>query len=133
VRLAPLSLTLAAAGFVAFGLALLVAPALLAIVDLEPPTPTARSDVRAIYGGMELGIGVLLALCARRREWYRVGLVAQGLALGGAAAGRLVSLAADGAPRPVTLALAALEFAGAALAAVALRRPDAMMDGRAGR
>ena len=133
MRLAPVSLTLAAAGFVGFGLALLVAPGLLALVELEPVTATARSDARAIFGGMELGVGVLLALCARRREWYRVGLAAQGLALGGAVTGRLVSLAVDGTPRPVTLVLAALELAGAALAAVALRRLDAGVDGEAGR
>jgi hypothetical protein len=132
MRLAAVSLTLAAAGFVAFGLALLVAPGLLALVDLEPVTPTARSDARAIFGGMELGVGVLLALCARRPEWHRVGLTAQGVALGGAVTGRLVSLAVDGAPRPVTFALAALELVGAALAAVALRKLGATAAGRGG-
>ena len=118
------ALALGAAAFVAFGLALLAAPELLALVDIAAPTPTARSDLRAVYGGMELGVGALLALCARRAAWRRGGLTAQALALGGVAAGRLVSLAADGLPRPLTLALWGAELSGALLALAALRTLD---------
>lgn len=121
-RLAALSLGAAALIFAAFGVALLAAPGLLAVVDIVPATPSARSDVRGVFGGMELGIGAFLGLCAWRPAWRRAGLAAQALALGGVAAGRLVSLVADGAPRPLSLAFLALEVAGAALALVALRR-----------
>lgn len=122
MRLAPLALALAALGFVGFGLAFLVAPDLLALVDLAPTTSAARSDVRAIYGGMELGVGVLLALAARRPAWWRLGLTAQALTLGGAAVGRLVGVALDGTPRALTGGFAALEVVGTVLAVVALRQ-----------
>ena len=116
-----LSLALGAAGFVLFGLVLLAAPDTLALVDIAPSTATARSDLRAIFGGLELGFGVWLALATRRPAWHEPALLAQLLALGGAVAGRLASLALDGVPRPITFALGGLELAGALLAAGALR------------
>ena len=120
-RLPYVALGLGALGFVGFGLAFLVAPGLLGVVELAPSTPSARSDVRAVYGGIELGVGVFLALCARRPTWVRVGLTVQALTLGGAATGRLASLAADGVPRPLVLGLGALELLGAVLTIVTLR------------
>jgi hypothetical protein len=124
-QLPRLALTLGALGFVAFGASLLVAPTLLAVVDLGMPTAAARSDVRAVYGGLELGVGLFLAACARRPAWHRPGLVAQSLALGGAVAGRLASFTADGVPNTFSFAFFALEAAGAVLALAALRTtPD---------
>lgn len=120
-RLPVLSLALSALVFVAFGAVLFVAPGSLAVVDIVPATASARSDVRAVFGGIELGVGAFLGLCARRPAWHRPGLFAQALSLGGAVAGRVASLAVDGTPRPITLAFLALELAGAALAVIALR------------
>ena len=119
--LSAVALALGAAGFVGFGLALLVAPGLLALVDVAAPTATARSDLRAVYGGLELGVGVFLAACARRPGWHRAGLTAQALAMGGVVVGRAACLVADGAPRAIVLALAAAELAGALLALAGLR------------
>ena len=65
MRLTALPLLLAAAGFAGFGLAFRFAPGALAVVDLTPVTPAARSDVRAAFGGMEVGVGVFLALAYR--------------------------------------------------------------------
>ncbi len=121
MRLPALALALGAAGFSAFGLTLGVAPGLLAAVDLAPGTPTGRSDLRAIFGGMELGVGAFLAVAAGRPAWHGPALLAQALALSGALAGRLVSLALDGVPRPITFGFAALEAAGVLLAGLALR------------
>ncbi len=120
-RLPVLALGLGALGFIGFGLAFLLAPGLLGLVELDASTPSARSDVRAVYGGIELGVGVFLAVCVRRPAWHRAGLTAQALTLGGAALGRVASLAADGLPRPLVLGLGALELLGAVLAVVALR------------
>jgi hypothetical protein len=103
------------------GLAFLVAPELLRFVDLAPGTAAARSDVRAVYGGLELGVAALLGACAHRPEWLRFGLVAQALAFGGLVLGRLVSLALDGAPTPIAVALGLAEALGAILALLALR------------
>ena len=119
-RLPVLALWLGALGFVGFGLAFLLAPGLLGLVELAPTRPSARSDVRAVYGGIELGVGAFLAVCARRSSWRRAGLTAQGLLFGGAVLGRLVSLAVDGPPLPLVLGLGALELFGAALTVAAL-------------
>ena len=51
MRLSALSLSLAAVAFAGAGLAFLAAPGLLVLVDLAPVTATARSDVRAVFGG----------------------------------------------------------------------------------
>jgi hypothetical protein len=119
----PSTLVLAAGAlaFAAFGAALLVAPSLLGTVDLAPPNATAASDLRAVYGGIELGVGAFLGLCAARPAWRTPGLTAMALALGGAAVGRLLGLTLDGAPRPIALVLGALELAGAVAALLALR------------
>jgi hypothetical protein len=122
MRLPALSLSLAAVAFAGAGLAFLAAPGLLVLVDLAPATATARSDVRAVFGGLELGVGAWLALCARRPAWHGPALVAQALAFGGLAAARLLSLAVDGLPRAVTFALWGPELGGLALALLALRQ-----------
>ena len=120
-RLPTVALALGALGFLGIGLTFLLAPGLLGVVELAPETPSARSDVRAVYGGIELGVGAFLAVCARRPGWMRAGLTVQALTLGGAVLGRLVSLAADGTPPPLTYGLGALEMTGAVLTVVALR------------
>jgi hypothetical protein len=116
-----LALVLGALGFVGFGAVLLVAPALLDVVGLDVRSAAARSDVRAVYGGMELGLGFFLASCVSRPTWHHAGLAVQALALSGAVAGRLVSLVLDGAPNRVSLAFLLVEAAGAVLALAALR------------
>jgi hypothetical protein len=121
-RLAAITLGLGAAAFAGAGLAFAAAPDLVRLVGLAPDTATARSDVRAIFGGLELGVAALLVACARRPDWHAVGLLAQALAFGGLAAGRLLSLAADGTPAGITFMLWGPELVGAALATVAFRR-----------
>ena len=121
-RLAPVTLWLAAAAFAGPGLAFLVAPGLLGLVDLAPTTATARSDARAVFGGLELGLAVFLAACARRPAAHPAGLLAAALAFGGLAAGRLLSLAVDGVPRVLTFSLWVPEILGCALTVTALRR-----------
>lgn len=121
-----LFLGLIAFTFIAVGVGFLVAPVACAVsVDLGLPTATARTDVRATYGGLDLGIGLFLALCVRRREWLRPGLVAVGLALAGFAAGRLIGLAAEGSLSPLLWGLLAIEVPGSALAFHLARRARA--------
>ena len=131
MRLPALSLDLAAVAFAGAGLVFLARPDLLALVDLAPATATARSDVRAVFGGLELGLGAWFAICARRSDWHRAGLVAQALAFGGLALGRLLSVLSDGVPRGITFALWAPDLPGAAPSLVALRRRRADPGARA--
>ena len=57
-RIARVSLLLAALGLIAFGAALLVKPSLLGIVGVELGRPSAATEIRAFYGGLELGLAV---------------------------------------------------------------------------
>ena len=78
--------------------------------------------MRAVYGGLELGLGVFFAAAVTRPAWHRPGLLLAALAFGGLAAGRLVAWLVVGLPEPLGLALHAAEVLGLGLALVALRR-----------
>ncbi|HYE96439.1 MAG TPA: DUF4345 family protein [Rubricoccaceae bacterium] len=122
MRMAPLSLGLAALAFAGFGAWLLVDPAALSVLGIELTRPTATTEIRAFYGGLELGLAAFFARAATRVEWFRPALLAQALALGGIVLGRVVGFVVDGSAAPLILAFAALEAAGAVLAALALRQ-----------
>lgn len=115
-----LSLLITALAFGGFGLWLLVQPTALAAVDLQLPTPTARTEIRGFYGGLELGLAAFFAACAFRPAWHRPGLVAQAAALLGIAAGRTVGLAVEGGSTPIVI-FAAIEAVGGLIGLAALR------------
>jgi hypothetical protein len=106
-----------------FGLMLLVWPERLAGVGLEVASPLARVEVRAFYGGLELGIATFLIWSLASAERIRSGLMLGGLALGGTALGRPVGTALEGGAIDAGMwGFVALEVAGAALCAIALGR-----------
>lgn len=112
-----LILTLCALAFIGFGLVFLVSPAPMArFVDLELLTPTAFTEVRAMYGGLEIGIGVFLLTAVARRDHVVLGLRVALFAFVGLAAGRLIGLVVDGPWQPVMWLLVAAEITAAALA-----------------
>jgi hypothetical protein len=116
-------LWLAGLAFIGFGLAFTLWPLPLArVVEIPLPTPTARIDFAATYGGFELGFGIFLLVCARRAAWLAPGLWATAAALGGFAVVRLHGLlfAAGPATRPIFVGLA-LEMTGFAISVLALR------------
>jgi hypothetical protein len=122
VSFARLVLRLAALPFAALGLAFLLAPASWAArVGVALDGATADHDVRAVYGGLQLGCAALLWLGAARPEHVRPALVAQMLLYGGLAAGRAVGWLVAGAPSALGVALHAGELVGFAAAALALR------------
>ena len=82
----------------------------------------ARTDVRATYGGLELGFGILLVLCALRREWIRPGLWALALSTGGFAIGRLTGLLVEGTINNFMLVFLVIEIVVTLLAVFVLRR-----------
>ena len=110
--------------FVAFGICFMAAPGFFAnlITGAGPGTSSASIDMRATYGGMGLGIGLLFWFCARQRETVHAGLVGALLVLGATALARVVGFAADGAPNAYMLALFCAELLFAALLALALKR-----------
>lgn len=81
-------------GFAAFGMAFTLWPETMALyVDIQLPTATARTDLAATYGGLELGVACFLMVCASREEWLTPGLWASAMTTGGFAIVRAIGLA----------------------------------------
>jgi len=117
------SVTLTAIVFGGFGVASLFFPLFMAsIVGIELHTPSAVIDFRATYGGLEIGLAVFFVICAFRNSWLASGLVAQTVALGGFASGRIVGLVLDGSTQPLIYGLLVAECAGCALGLYALAK-----------
>lgn len=111
--------------FVLVGAGFLLIPKQFAgVLEISLPTAMARTDVRATYGGLELGLGIFLILCVVRREWIRPGLWAVALTVGGFAAGRLVGFVAEGKINNFMLFFLVLELAVTLLAVILLRRAE---------
>jgi hypothetical protein len=99
------------------GLASLLRPVeMAAIIELPLPSPAARTDVRAIYGGVITGIGVFLLACALRRDMVRAGLAAAACVFSGAALGRFLGLTVEGFGQPLMIIVLLLEVTAAGLA-----------------
>lgn len=103
----------------------LVAPATMAaLVEVSVEGATADNDVRAVYGGVALGLTVFLAMSLGRPEWHRPALWMIVLTLGAMASARFLSIALVGPPRAIGFVLHAGELLGFVCAAVALRSLD---------
>lgn len=99
--------------FLGFGFAFLLAPAQMAAhINLLPDTPTALSDIRAVYGGLEVGLGLYLGIAALRRSWLASAVTLLSIAFAGVVAGRITSLVVDGTPGVIVFLAFALEAAG---------------------
>jgi hypothetical protein len=99
--------------FVGFGAAFIAWPGDMArIVSLALINSTARTDVRATYGGLEFGVGVFFLSCALRRDFVRVGLFASACVLVAMATARVVGLMLDGFWQPLQLVIVVFEAAG---------------------
>lgn len=110
--------------FAGFGIGFAAIPEQLAdlLFDASPTTSSALTDMRATYGGVAIGLGLFVALCAARRPWVRPGLLASLLVLVGLATTRLIGIAADGSPNGFVLLFLGTEIVAAILFFAALRR-----------
>lgn len=99
----------------AFGVWCLVRPQALAMASIVSTGATGDTELRAIYGGMQIAFGALIvggAICA---AWRRGVLIAMGFLIGGTVSGRVVgALMAGEASSYIVYALA---FEGVFLAA----------------
>ena len=120
-------LALCALGFFGFGLWLLFDPATaLGRIGIEARSATGLVELRAFYGGMELGLALFLGACLLKPEWRQAGLWLVVLANGGAGLARLFALSAGGAALAGYLGWALLwelGFATLGGLALALDRP----------
>ena len=105
-----------------FGIWYLVAP-----TALTDPTgfgalgPNALTDVRATYGGFQIGSGLFLLWSALDPARVRAALLLQALSIGAIGSCRLVGFAIDGSPNSFLLSAIVTEITFTALALYALR------------
>lgn len=111
-------------GFIGYGIACLVSPALpTSYAGLGMLTGDGYAEISAMYGGLQTGFGLFCLLGALRKDMYRPALAALVLLVGALALGRTAGvLTGTGTLGSYTWGALAYEYATALLAAVALRR-----------
>lgn len=115
-------LWIAGLGFLGFGLACLIAPAqTLGAAGVHASGALATIELRAFYGGLELGLGALLIAAARIAHYRRAGLWLCLAAYGGIGLARGAAMLVAQAASPFLWTALVIELVLAALAAVALR------------
>lgn len=98
------ALWIAAATFLFFGVAYALFPdRMTAVVGIALPSSTARADVRAVYGGLEIAIGALLAWAATKPSRLVEGLFVATVLFAGLFLGRVAGALVDGEFAPTTL------------------------------
>ena len=116
-------LILTGATYVGLGVSFFIWPEVMtSFVGIVLSEPSARTDIRAVYGGGEIGLGLFLFICARRADYASAGLLLGALSLGGLAFFRSVSIILDGPQPAITYGLLASELLGFALNVFAYRR-----------
>ncbi|MFK7887897.1 MAG: DUF4345 family protein [Gammaproteobacteria bacterium] len=106
--------------FGAFGVWALISPAALAnLIHLTPETPGALTEIRAFYGGLEIGLAAFLLRGAFHRPWMSGALLTLVAVAGGIALGRCVGLALDSSVSNMMLGALVWEAAGAVLGTLA--------------
>ena len=106
-----------AAGFILAGVGYLFAPALLAgLAEITVDTDASRTDVRATYGGFQIGAGLFMWWCASAPQRVTTALMSLGVITGGVGACRLIGLLLDGGLLYFNLVGLAFEIPVAALA-----------------
>jgi hypothetical protein len=84
--------------------------------------PNALTDVRATYGGLQIGLGLFLLWAVREEVRVRPALVLQVLLIGAVALSRAFGIAVDGARSGVLVGALVTEISLTLLALVALGR-----------
>ena len=121
MRLAKISLLASAVGFAGFGLALIIAPHLMESAGLSIIDPAGRIEIRAFYGGLELGLAMFF-LIAWKKEWILPGLSVQIETNGFIVIARIVALFMENfQAKPATYWSLAAELSLLILGVVAVR------------
>ena len=102
------------------GLACLAAPASLAQQAGWSATPAGLTEIRAFYGGLQIGFGCFLIWCSREHTRTFFGLLVEGLVVGGVGMARGLGMLIDRSPTMYLLGNLAVEAATVALVAVAI-------------
>lgn len=107
-----------------YGLAFIFWPQVMSlwVVGVAPAAGSATIDVRATYGGMMLGLGLLFGLLALSTKTVQAGLQGLFIILVLMAASRGLGMWLDGGANTMMLTFLLAEVATAALAVFALRK-----------
>ncbi len=109
-----------------YGLFLFFQPGYLAeAAGVSAATTTASIELRAMYGGLQAGIGVLTGLAVFRAELRRPALLMLVFLASGLGIARLLGAAIDAEVSAYTGVALAFEFAIAGLSVALLRSGDA--------
>lgn len=109
-----IALAVTALVFGGFGVFFLVWPNEMAHqVRLQLDGPMAVTEIRAFYGGLQIGLATFFLVCVVSRRWLVAGLTAGGLAFAGLAAGRIFGIVVDQPEDPIVWLLTAAEIVGA--------------------
>lgn len=107
--------------YLAFGIAFLFWPGPLAqLSGIALDAPSGFTDIRATYGGLEVGTGMFLIYCASAKYRIRIGLIACLFSLCGFGGARLLGIILDGQPTLAVQIYLGIEFLGVILNTAAL-------------
>jgi len=109
--------------FFLYGLSFIFLPEALAnlVTNTVPGGSSGLIDMRATYGGMSLGLGVLLGILANNPSFVRVGLWGVLSIMVGMASARLLGIFVDGTPNSTMYVYLASEILMAMLVLLALK------------
>ncbi|HVN86346.1 MAG TPA: DUF4345 domain-containing protein [Candidatus Binatia bacterium] len=104
------------------GVACLVAPANFALQAGLSATPSGLTEIRAFYGGLQIGFGSFLFWCLRDRALTVAGLLLEMVGVGALGIARVLGMLIDRSPTGYHLTNLAVEVTTVALIAVAFAR-----------
>jgi hypothetical protein len=109
--------------WIPYGLLCLVRPSFLeGTAGVAAINATGTVELGAMYGGLQIAIGVLCALGCRSTAWRATALTTIGMLTAGLGLGRLAGVLAGGGVSSYTAAGLAIEFVSAALAFTLARK-----------
>ena len=94
-------ITVSALIFVFFGAWLFAVPTALEAIGIQLTTPEAFIDIRATYGGLELGLAAFLLVAQARPAWHSAAMLLSALCVGGFGLGRLSGIVIEGQGTPL--------------------------------
>ena len=106
--------------FFGLGVWFLIEPTTMAsVIGLAPESPAGFAELRAVYGGLEIALGVFLLVTGFQANWSKTGLWLLLSCYGGITAGRIVGILLDQPDDTFTLQLLSFE-AGSLLITILL-------------
>ena len=109
--------------WIPYGLLCLAKPSLLeGAAGVAATTATGTVELRAMYGGLQIAIGVLCVLGCMSSTWRRQALTTLGVLYAGLGLARLAGIAAGGGMSSYTAVALAIELASTVLAFTLARK-----------